>query len=95
MIIDALVQRINDNNARDGRLRERLHKEALELGNERSVGYSGVLFYNPDDAVSKMRITAGELICEGWKDVFEESPAKEISGTEKASAEGSTVCEGF
>ena len=95
MVVDALVQRIDDNDARDVHLRERPHDEVLELRNEGGMGNGGILLDNLDDVASNVRIMAGELICEGWKYVFEEPPVKEISRTEKASTERAFVIEFF
>ena len=95
LIIDALVQRINNNDAWDAFLGKGFHKEVLELGNEGGVGYGGVLLDDVDDAVPEAGITACELVCKGRKDILEFPSVKVIPGTEEAGAEGSITGECF
>ena len=48
---------------------------------------SGVFLDNSDDMVSKVRVTACELVCKGGKDIFEHPSVEVIARTEKAGTE--------
>ena len=56
---------------------------------------SGVFLDNSDDMVSKVRVTACELVCKGGKDILELPSVEVITGTEKAGAEDSFVGDCF
>jgi hypothetical protein len=57
------------------------------------MSYGRVFLDGVDDVVSKVGITTGELVCKGWKDIFEFPSVKKIPGTEKAGAEESAIGE--
>ena len=67
MVIDALVQRVNEDNAGDIPFGEGFYKEVFELRNEGGMGYGGVFLDNLDDVISEMGEVACELVCEGWE----------------------------
>jgi hypothetical protein len=57
LIIDALIQRIDNNDTWDVSLGKWFHKEAFELSDKGGVSYGWVLLDGVDDAVSKVGIT--------------------------------------
>ena len=71
MIVDALVQRVDDNGTRDVFLREWLYEEVLELRDERGVSKGWVLLDGPDDAISEAGAPVCKLVRKGREDVFE------------------------
>ena len=95
LIIDALVQRINNDDAWDVFLGEWFHEQVLELSNKGSVSYGGVLLDDVDDAFSKAGIMTCELVCKSRKDIFEFPPVEVVSRTEEAGAEESIIGERF
>ena len=94
-IVDALIQRVNDDDACNVSSGKWFHKEVVKLINQGGVSYGRVLLNDIDDAVSKVGKMTCELVCESRKDVFELPSVEVITGTEKASAEESIVGECF
>ena len=92
-IVDALVQRIDDDDARNVPLGKWFYKEVVELDNKGGVSYGWVLLDGVNDAVSKVGIATCELVCESRKNPFELPSVEVIPGTEKASTEESDVGE--
>ena len=51
------------------------------------MGEGRVFLDSSDDEVSKVRVTACELVCKGGKDILEHPSVEVIAGTEKAGTE--------
>ena len=91
LVVDAFIQSVDYDDARNASGGERVDNQVFELRYERVACHGGVLLYGSDDPASKRGVLACKLVRECGKDILEFLSVEVIPRTEEAGTEGTIL----